>query len=59
MEKGTKRMGYLKEKEHKWVLTIDEKENTFTSEFSANYFAMRNKIKRIHLLVNFLLTILQ
>ena len=47
MEKGTKRMGYLKEKEHKWVLTIDERENTFTSEFSANYFAMRNKIKVI------------
>ncbi len=47
MENGTKRTGYLKEKEHKWVLTKYEKENTFTSEFSANYFAMRNKIKVI------------
>ena len=45
MEKGAERTGYLKEKDRKWILTINEKENTFTNEFSANYFAMRNKIK--------------
>ena len=47
MAKEAKRTGYLKERNHKWVLTINETENTFTSEFSANYFAMRNKIKVI------------
>ncbi len=47
MVKRTERIGYLKEKDHKWILTIKDGENTFTSEFSANYFAMRNKIKVI------------
>ena len=47
MDKETERIGYLKEKDHKWILTMEEGENTFTNEFSANYFAMRNKIKVI------------
>lgn len=47
MVKRTERVGYLKEKDHKWILTIEDGENTFTNEFSANYFAKRNKIKII------------
>ena len=48
MGRKTERIGYLREKDHKWILTFDEGENTFTSKFSAIYFAKRNKIKVIN-----------
>jgi len=48
MDRRTERIGYLTEKENRWILTINELENTFTNEFSALYFATRYNIKVIH-----------
>ena len=48
MDRRTERIGYLTEKENRWILTINELENTFTNEFSALYFATRYNIKVIY-----------
>jgi len=48
MDRRTERTGYLTEKDNRWILTINELENTFTNEFSALNFATRYNIKVIH-----------
>ena len=41
------RIGYLVNKEGRWILNTDKGQNTFTNEFSAKYFATVYNIRLV------------